>query len=108
MLHSNRELFEQAILRTADATGIAASIIEKDYYVTEFLRRMTSYQPDMVFKGGTSLSKCYKLIQRFSEDIDLTVFTEDCPTNSQAQKRLENAALKFKGSVKHSSEIFWR
>ena len=46
MLHSNRELFEQAILRTADATGIAASIIEKDYYVTEFLRRMTSYQPD--------------------------------------------------------------
>ena len=88
MLHSNRELFEQAILRTADATGIAASIIEKDYYVTEFLRRMTSYQPDMVFKGGTSLSKCYKLIQRFSEDIDLNV--EDRPSEGQRKALKRN------------------
>jgi hypothetical protein len=88
MLHSNRELFEQAILRTADATGIAASIIEKDYYVTEFLRRMTSYQPNMVFKGGTSLSKCYKLIQRFSEDIDLNV--EDRPSEGQRKALKRN------------------
>lgn len=88
MLHSNRELFEQAILRTADATGIAASIIEKDYYVTEFLRKMTSYQPDMVFKGGTSLSKCYKLIQRFSEDIDLNV--EDRPSEGQRKALKRN------------------
>ena len=38
MLHSNREVFEQTVLRTADATGISASIIEKDYYVTEFFQ----------------------------------------------------------------------
>lgn len=81
MLHSNREVFEQTVLRTADATGISASIIEKDYYVTEFLRKLASYQPDIVFKGGTSLSKCYKLIQRFSEDIDLNV--EDRPSEGQ-------------------------
>lgn len=88
MLHSNRELFEQTVLRTADATGIAASIIEKDYYVTEFLRKLTSYQPDIVFKGGTSLSKCYKLIQRFSEDIDLNV--EDRPSEGQRKALKRN------------------
>ena len=88
MLHSNRELFEQTVLRTADATGIAASIIEKDYYVTEFLRKLASYQPDIVFKGGTSLSKCYKLIQRFSEDIDLNV--EDRPSEGQRKALKRN------------------
>ena len=87
MLHSNRELFEQTVLRTADATGIAASIIEKDYYVTEFLRKLASYQPDIVFKGGTSLSKCYKLIQRFSEDIDLNVEDRPCEGQRKALKR---------------------
>ena len=88
MLHSNRELFEQTVLRTADAAGIAASIIEKDYYVTEFLRKLASYQPDIVFKGGTSLSKCYKLIQRFSEDIDLNV--EDRPSEGQRKALKRN------------------
>lgn len=88
MLHSNRELFEQTVLRTADAAGIAASIIEKDYYVTEFLRKLASYQPDIVFKGGTSLSKCYKLIQRFSEDIDLNV--EDHPSEGQRKALKRN------------------
>lgn len=88
MLHSNREVFEQTVLRTADATGISASIIEKDYYVTEFLRKLASYQPDIVFKGGTSLSKCYKLIQRFSEDIDLNV--EDRPSEGQRKALKRN------------------
>ena len=49
---------------------------------------MTSYQPDMVFKGGTSLSKCYKLIQRFSEDIDLNV--EDRPSEGQRKALKRN------------------
>lgn len=81
-------MFEQTVLRTADAAGIAASIIEKDYYVTEFLRKLASYQPDIVFKGGTSLSKCYKLIQRFSEDIDLNV--EDRPSEGQRKALKRN------------------
>lgn len=36
--------------------------------------------PDIVFKGGTSLSKCYHIIKRFSEDIDLNVLSEKKPT----------------------------
>lgn len=37
-----------------------------------FLKELVTGEPDIIFKGGTSLSKCYKLINRFSEDIDLT------------------------------------
>src|ERR1700683_4534750 len=67
--------FEQAILRAAEhfrARGLRPAIIEKDYYVTEALRIITVAAADkVIFKGGTSLSKGWNLIQRFSEDIDL-------------------------------------
>lgn len=90
MLHNKKELFEQIILRTADSTGIKASIIEKDYYVTLFLKEIVREQPDIIFKGGTSLSKCYKLIDRFSEDIDLNIDTESRPTEGQRKKLKTN------------------
>ena len=73
MLHNNKELFEQAILQTSEAFRIEAGIIEKDYFVTMFLKQLVQKQSDIIFKGGTSLSKCYKLIDRFSEDIDLNI-----------------------------------
>ena len=65
MLHHNKETFEQVILRVAHDKGIAPEIIEKDYYVTLFLKRIRDLQPNIIFKGGTSLSKCYKIINRF-------------------------------------------
>ena len=46
-------------------------IVEKDYYVSLLLKKISKMNPDLVFKGGTSLSKCYGLIDRFSEDIDI-------------------------------------
>ena len=67
--------FAQAILRAAEhfaAQGFRPAIIEKDYYVTEVLRIVAATAGDQViFKGGTSLSKGWNLIQRFSEDIDI-------------------------------------
>jgi hypothetical protein len=67
--------FEQAIIRAAEhfrARGLRESIIEKDYYVTEALRIIEQAASGKVmFKGGTSLSKGWNLIQRFSEDIDI-------------------------------------
>lgn len=52
--------------------GLTEQLIEKDYYVTEALRIVAKLYPNQViFKGGTSLSKGWKLIDRFSEDIDL-------------------------------------
>ncbi len=67
--------FAQAILRGAEhfqGQGLRPAIIEKDYYVTEVLRIIASTAGDkVIFKGGTSLSKGWNLIQRFSEDIDI-------------------------------------
>lgn len=90
MLHHNRETFEQVILRVAENKKIAPEIIEKDYYVTLFLKKIKELQPNLIFKGGTSLSKCYKLINRFSEDIDLNIETEAKPTEGQRKKLKAN------------------
>ncbi len=69
--------FEQAIIRAAEhfrPRGLRESIIEKDYYVTEALRIIEQAAVGkVIFKGGTSLSKGWNLIQRFSEDIDIFV-----------------------------------
>lgn len=72
-LHTNKELFEQTILQVAQKSGIEPGIIEKDYYVSLLLKELANRLPAMIFKGGTSLSKCHKVIKRFSEDIDITL-----------------------------------
>ena len=90
MLHRNKEMFEQIILRIAEDKKIAPEIIEKDYYVTLFLKRLKDVQPNIIFKGGTSLSKCYKIINRFSEDIDLNIETQSNPTEGQRKKLKAN------------------
>ena len=90
MLHHDKELFKQLILFVSDDMGIEPGIIEKDYYVTVFLKSLVQKQPQVIFKGGTSLSKCYKLIHRFSEDIDLNLEYENRPTQGQRKHLKEN------------------
>jgi Nucleotidyl transferase AbiEii toxin, Type IV TA system len=66
--------FRDLIAITSDELCMTAELIEKDYWVTRVLRalaRDSSLQQQIIFKGGTSLSKGWKLIDRFSEDIDL-------------------------------------
>lgn len=69
------EDFEQLILSAAEhlgSVGLTPGAIEKDYFVTEALRLLaTAYNSKVIFKGGTSRSKGWGLIQRFSEDIDI-------------------------------------
>ena len=89
MLHKDREIFEDILLRVSAEYGIDAAIIEKDYYVTLLLKNIAGLVPDVIFKGGTSLSKCYRLIERFSEDIDISIFEEVKPTESRRRKLKE-------------------
>lgn len=90
-LHTDRELFTDIYVSTAEALRIDnPGIVEKDYYVTLFLKKITQLQPNIIFKGGTSLSKCYKAIQRFSEDIDLSMDTD--PTQGQ-RKELKSSIV---------------
>lgn len=93
MLHNDKELFEQLLLKASKELGIKAEIIEKDYYVTLFLKELTTILPDIIFKGGTSLSKCYHLIDRFSEDIDLNIETETKPSESR-RKQLKRSIVR--------------
>ena len=72
-LHTNKELFEQTILHVAKRSNIEPAIIEKDYFVSLLLKELVGRLPALIFKGGTSLSKCHKVIKRFSEDIDITL-----------------------------------
>lgn len=89
-LHSDKDLFEKVILETSEKYSIVPEIIEKDYYVTLFLKEIVKRQPNIIFKGGTSLSKCYHLINRFSEDIDLNIETETRPTEGQRKALVSN------------------
>ncbi len=65
------ELFSE----TATQKGTTPAVVEKDFWVSWLLNLMfgDEISKDITFKGGTSLSKCYGLISRFSEDIDLTI-----------------------------------
>src|SRR5258706_14374899 len=65
----------------ANRVGTTVQNIEKDFWVCWTLdtlfHRLKTGGPRLLFKGGTSLSKGYGLISRFSEDIDITVFRSD-------------------------------
>lgn len=75
-LHKNKEDFIEAIQVVSRGLNISPALIEKDYYVTLVLKRINEEISGLIFKGGTSLSKCHKAINRFSEDIDLTLDSE--------------------------------
>ena len=71
LLHNDKELFREVVISTAEELGLVVPIVEKDYYVTMILKKLSNECPECVFKGGTSLSKCHHVIERFSEDIDI-------------------------------------
>lgn len=75
-LHENKEDFTEAVQTVSRGLNISPALVEKDYYVTLVLKRINEEVPGLIFKGGTSLSKCHKAINRFSEDIDLTLDSE--------------------------------
>lgn len=64
----------EALDTAADASGLLPHLLEKDIWVVWSLRHLFEgpYARHLVFKGGTSLSKAYRVIRRFSEDVDLT------------------------------------
>jgi predicted nucleotidyltransferase component of viral defense system len=92
------ELYQQA----HDTFGLSKIIIEKDWWVTAVLRALFSlpYAENLSFKGGTSLSKCWKLIERFSEDVDIAINREylgygGSLTKAQIGSHLRRAACSF-------------
>ncbi|MCC7442256.1 MAG: nucleotidyl transferase AbiEii/AbiGii toxin family protein [Bdellovibrionales bacterium] len=83
-------------------TGIPFPIVEKDYWVVWTLDRLFSIpelKTHLTFKGGTSLSKVYRVISRFSEDIDVSIekdflgFTHEKDPEKAASKKKTRAAV---------------
>lgn len=95
-LHEHKEEFEELIAIVADYIGVPADAVRRDYYIVQMMQNLqnSEYTEVCVFKGGTSLSKCYPgSINRFSEDIDLTFIPVEDMTNkkySKALKRVED------------------
>jgi hypothetical protein len=90
-LHQDKKLFRQAVQFTSDQMQIPATYIEKDYWVTYALFTIFNEEigNDTVFKGGTSLSKCYNIIERFSEDIDLVVLRREGESNNKLTTKIK-------------------
>jgi len=72
-VHDDAGAFEELVQIVAGARGISPSLVEKDYWVTHTLWALHQGGLDVRFKGGTSLSKGFGLIERFSEDLDLRI-----------------------------------
>ncbi|SJZ84868.1 nucleotidyl transferase AbiEii/AbiGii toxin family protein [Sediminibacterium ginsengisoli] len=90
-LHEDKELFRQAVAATAQQMQIPEIYVEKDYWVTLALKFIFASEVagDTVFKGGTALSKCHKLIARFSEDVDIVIIRREGENGNQLKNKLK-------------------
>ncbi|WP_414933097.1 nucleotidyl transferase AbiEii/AbiGii toxin family protein [Vibrio europaeus] len=89
ILHENEEQFNDAITDTAEHFQIPEDYVIKDYFLTRALKYLSDSEcfDYVVFKGGTSLSKVFKVIHRFSEDIDLVILDPESLSGNQKQKK---------------------
>ena len=91
LLHLNKFEFENFIEIIKDREDIDKDIIEKDYYVCLVLKELSKKQEELkaYFKGGTAVYKILDTMNRFSEDIDLTVKFLPEESNTRNKKRLK-------------------
>jgi nucleotidyltransferase AbiEii toxin of type IV toxin-antitoxin system len=109
----NRKDFESLLNITAETQGIVAGLVEKDYWIMQVLYGLKNQGFIFELKGGTSLSKGYKIIERFSEDIDIHIKPDakfginenpknNKPNNIEARKKFYDflaAEIKIDGIV---------
>lgn len=113
-LRDDLDLFQAAVSRVAEVSGIPRDHVEKDFWLTECLRGIAAYGTEqdlrVLFKGGTSLSKAYGLIQRFSEDADMVVVFTGLSTGRRDAhlKGFINAAERATGLTARNDAIVAR
>ena len=109
----NKDDLRVLIVNTARKKNISEAVIEKDYWVTfilDYLFNENKWKEYFTFKGGTSLSKCFGLIERFSEDIDLILdwrvlgYEEKEPWIERSNTKQD----KFNKEVNERTEVFLR
>lgn len=102
---TRRVLLEQS----ATKLNVKAQILEKDIWICWVLQQLFSLPIAMAFKGGTSLSKVYNLINRFSEDVDVTIDYRELIPSIDLSKEISKSALKklreqLEGKVKEYTQ----
>ena len=87
-LHRNKALYRDAIQFTAQHLQLQPEYIEKDNWVCYalYLIYNSELKNSVIFKGGTALSKCFDIIERFSEDIDLVLLRKGDESGNQLKK----------------------
>ena len=84
-LHHDIKLFAGTLRSASEHLYIKPEFVEKDYWITLVLSHLakSKYVAEAVFKGGTSLSKGYHLIERFSEDVDIAIVNNKAKTGNE-------------------------
>ena len=87
-LHTDTKNFTALVTFSSKHFNITPAFVEKDYWITLLLCRLAQSDniENAVFKGGTSLSKGYRIINRFSEDIDIAMINENLSGNALKTK----------------------
>ena len=85
-LFDNKDEMNNLINIVSENTNYPPSVIEKDYYSILFLKKLIEFDNNIIFKGGTSLSKCFRIIKRYSEDLDLNYVGKVTPSKRKKLK----------------------
>ena len=93
-LHENKAAFIDAIRATSNAMNIQPHFVEKDYWLCHCLQKMVRMDAGghAVFKGGTSLTKAYKIGNRFSEDLDIAIADAHLMSGNQLKTTIRRIA----------------
>lgn len=105
-LHHDSQLFSQTLRAASQHLMINLGFVEKDYWITLLLRRLSGskYSDEAVFKGGTSLSKGYRLIDRFSEDVDLAIVNTTHKTGNEIKTIIRHLEKEITGELTEFQE----
>jgi len=88
-VHEDVEFFREALRFTAAQSGFTGRLIEKDYFCTVLLAYLTATAgADLVFKGGTCLTKVHSELYRLSEDLDYTIPVPFGTSRSERSRRV--------------------
>ncbi|QRX63845.1 nucleotidyl transferase AbiEii/AbiGii toxin family protein [Dysgonomonadaceae bacterium zrk40] len=105
-LHHDSLLFSQTLRAASQHLKINIGFVEKDYWITLLLRRLSGskYSDEAIFKGGTSLSKGYRLIDRFSEDVDLAIVNTTHKTGNEIKTIIRHLEKEITGELTEFQE----
>lgn len=103
-------MLDKALLRqisdTGELLGLDEAVIEKDYYVTQVIHALSSFENEtfrLIFCGGTCLAKAHKLVRRMSEDVDFKVQRKT--TENFSRSRLKSELNKFRAYIRSTLTV---